>query len=166
MIKYTTQAESQYHRSLSNCVDYLIVLLWSSNLDFLSFPGITVLLSLTVFMLLVAEIMPATSDSVPLIGKPRLKLKAVVMGVNYYHWEYTVEKLCSHFSSGLLLYHSVTNSKQPCRILELLATIFEKVYFCFSYLKWVVKRKFWSFCVSPFPFTYTEILYFIILFPL
>ncbi|XP_061625913.1 neuronal acetylcholine receptor subunit alpha-7-like isoform X7 [Phyllopteryx taeniolatus] len=31
--------------------------------------GITVLLSLTVFMLLVAEIMPATSDSVPLIGK-------------------------------------------------------------------------------------------------
>lgn len=30
--------------------------------------GITVLLSLTVFMLLVAEIMPATSDSVPLIG--------------------------------------------------------------------------------------------------
>lgn len=32
-------------------------------------PGITVLLSLTVFMLLVAEIMPATSDSVPLIGR-------------------------------------------------------------------------------------------------
>lgn len=32
-------------------------------------PGITVLLSLTVFMLLVAEIMPATSDSVPLIGE-------------------------------------------------------------------------------------------------
>lgn len=35
----------------------------------LSPSGITVLLSLTVFMLLVAEIMPATSDSVPLIGK-------------------------------------------------------------------------------------------------
>uniref|UniRef100_A0A3Q2VZV5 Cholinergic receptor, nicotinic, alpha 7 (neuronal) n=1 Tax=Haplochromis burtoni TaxID=8153 RepID=A0A3Q2VZV5_HAPBU len=32
--------------------------------------GITVLLSLTVFMLLVAEIMPATSDSVPLIAQP------------------------------------------------------------------------------------------------
>ncbi|PKU47971.1 neuronal acetylcholine receptor subunit hypothetical protein [Limosa lapponica baueri] len=32
-------------------------------------PGITVLLSLTVFMLLVAEIMPATSDSVPLIAQ-------------------------------------------------------------------------------------------------
>lgn len=31
--------------------------------------GITVLLSLTVFMLLVAEIMPATSDSVPLIAQ-------------------------------------------------------------------------------------------------
>lgn len=36
---------------------------------YVSVPGITVLLSLTVFMLLVAEIMPATSDSVPLIGK-------------------------------------------------------------------------------------------------
>lgn len=36
--------------------------------------GITVLLSLTVFMLLVAEIMPATSDSVPLIGKKLLFL--------------------------------------------------------------------------------------------
>lgn len=35
-----------------------------------SLPGITVLLSLTVFMLIVAEIMPATSESVPLIGKP------------------------------------------------------------------------------------------------
>ncbi|XP_077576870.1 neuronal acetylcholine receptor subunit alpha-7-like [Stigmatopora nigra] len=31
--------------------------------------GITVLLSLTVFMLMVAEIMPATSDSIPLIGQ-------------------------------------------------------------------------------------------------
>lgn len=38
--------------------------------DMLSSPGITVLLSLTVFMLLVAEIMPPTSDSVPLIGEP------------------------------------------------------------------------------------------------
>lgn len=37
------------------------------------FTGITVLLSLTVFMLLVAEIMPATSDSVPLIGKSVFK---------------------------------------------------------------------------------------------
>lgn len=36
--------------------------------DFSLSQGITVLLSLTVFMLLVAEIMPATSDSVPLIG--------------------------------------------------------------------------------------------------
>lgn len=30
-------------------------------------------------MLLVAEIMPATSDSVPLIGKPKLKLKGVTV---------------------------------------------------------------------------------------
>lgn len=32
------------------------------------FSGITILLSLMVFMLLVAEVMPATSDSIPLIG--------------------------------------------------------------------------------------------------
>lgn len=32
------------------------------------------MLSLTVFMLLVAEIMPATSDSVPLIGKARTQV--------------------------------------------------------------------------------------------
>uniref|UniRef100_A0A2K6A927 Cholinergic receptor nicotinic alpha 7 subunit n=1 Tax=Mandrillus leucophaeus TaxID=9568 RepID=A0A2K6A927_MANLE len=43
--------------------------------------GITVLLSLTVFMLLVAEIMPATSDSVPLIGKARVGLLSQRYGV-------------------------------------------------------------------------------------
>lgn len=42
---------------------------WSSFILYAYLSGITVLLSLTVFMLLVAEIMPATSDSVPLIGK-------------------------------------------------------------------------------------------------
>lgn len=44
---------------------------WVSSSSFLTFlpPGITVLLSLTVFMLMVAEIMPSTSDSVPLIGQ-------------------------------------------------------------------------------------------------
>lgn len=41
--------------------------------------GITVLLSLTVFMLLVAEIMPATSDSVPLIGKLRASFKLEIV---------------------------------------------------------------------------------------
>ncbi|CAI9612713.1 unnamed protein product [Staurois parvus] len=49
--------------------------------------GITVLLSLTVFMLLVAEIMPATSDSVPLIGKS-VWFCHYVLGL--YH--FTVEK--------------------------------------------------------------------------
>ena len=33
------------------------------------FPDVTVLLSLTVFMNIVSEIMPTTSDAVPLIGK-------------------------------------------------------------------------------------------------
>ncbi|XP_040020985.1 neuronal acetylcholine receptor subunit alpha-7 [Gasterosteus aculeatus] len=40
--------------------------------------GITVLLSLTVFMLMVAEIMPATSDSVPLIGQYFASIMVIV----------------------------------------------------------------------------------------
>ncbi|CAL8388752.1 unnamed protein product [Arctogadus glacialis] len=48
-----------YLTQVLNCIDQ------SWSLD----AGITVLLSLTVFMLLVAEIMPATSDSVPLIAQ-------------------------------------------------------------------------------------------------
>lgn len=35
-----------------------------------SFAGVTILLSLTVFLNMVAETMPATSDAVPLLGKP------------------------------------------------------------------------------------------------
>uniref|UniRef100_A0A3B4H420 Cholinergic receptor, nicotinic, alpha 7 (neuronal) n=1 Tax=Pundamilia nyererei TaxID=303518 RepID=A0A3B4H420_9CICH len=46
--------------------------------------GITVLLSLTVFMLLVAEIMPATSDSVPLIGE-EVQGKARVLQIIHTH---------------------------------------------------------------------------------
>ncbi|XP_071369847.1 neuronal acetylcholine receptor subunit alpha-7-like, partial [Centroberyx affinis] len=56
-------------------------------------PGITVLLSLTVFMLLVAEIMPATSDSVPLIAQyfattmviVGLSVIATVLVLQYHH---------------------------------------------------------------------------------
>lgn len=33
-------------------------------------PGVTILLSLTVFLNMVAETMPATSDAVPLLGTP------------------------------------------------------------------------------------------------
>ncbi|CAM9321256.1 unnamed protein product [Lampetra planeri] len=55
--------------------------------------GITVLLALTVFMLLVAEIMPATSDSVPLIAKyfaitmviVGLSVIATVVVLQYHH---------------------------------------------------------------------------------
>ncbi|XP_051926123.1 cholinergic receptor, nicotinic, alpha 11 [Hippocampus zosterae] len=55
--------------------------------------GITVLLSLTVFMLLVAEITPATSDSVPLIGQyfasimiiVGLSVIATVVVLRYHH---------------------------------------------------------------------------------
>ncbi|XP_043915084.1 neuronal acetylcholine receptor subunit alpha-7-like [Protopterus annectens] len=43
--------------------------------------GITVLLSLTVFMLLVAEIMPATSDSVPLIAQ-YFAITMVIVGLS------------------------------------------------------------------------------------
>ncbi|KAI4487330.1 hypothetical protein M0804_005479 [Polistes exclamans] len=36
--------------------------------DYFLFPGVTILLSLTVFLNMVAETMPATSDAVPLLG--------------------------------------------------------------------------------------------------
>lgn len=55
--------------------------------------GITILLSLTVFMLLVAEIMPATSDSIPLIGQyfvstmvtVGMSVVATVVVLQYHH---------------------------------------------------------------------------------
>uniref|UniRef100_A0A3P8ZZY8 Neuronal acetylcholine receptor subunit alpha-7 n=1 Tax=Esox lucius TaxID=8010 RepID=A0A3P8ZZY8_ESOLU len=55
--------------------------------------GITVLLSLTVFMLLVAEIMPPTSDSIPLIGQyfvstmitVGMSVVATVVVLQYHH---------------------------------------------------------------------------------
>ncbi len=52
-------------------IHYAITCMFHAVISFVLylFTGITVLLSLTVFMLLVAEIMPATSDSIPLIGK-------------------------------------------------------------------------------------------------
>lgn len=51
------------------CHKDICIYIYSTSMGFFCvFLGITVLLSLTVFMLMVAEIMPATSDSVPLIG--------------------------------------------------------------------------------------------------
>lgn len=57
-------------------------------------PGITVLLSLTVFMLMVAEIMPATSDSVPLIGQC-LSLRAHVCFCGFWgrNWQWLLAPL-------------------------------------------------------------------------
>lgn len=40
-----------------------------SCIYFKYFTGVTILLSLTVFLNMVAETMPATSDAVPLLGK-------------------------------------------------------------------------------------------------
>uniref|UniRef100_A0A665VVW5 Neuronal acetylcholine receptor subunit alpha-7 n=1 Tax=Echeneis naucrates TaxID=173247 RepID=A0A665VVW5_ECHNA len=63
--------------------------------------GITVLLSLTVFMLLVAEIMPATSDSVPLIAQyfattmviVGLSVIATVLVLQYHHHDHDGEHM-------------------------------------------------------------------------
>ncbi|KAG7221755.1 hypothetical protein INR49_029138 [Caranx melampygus] len=63
--------------------------------------GITVLLSLTVFMLLVAEIMPATSDSVPLIAQyfattmviVGLSVIATVVVLQYHHHDPSGSKM-------------------------------------------------------------------------
>ncbi|VDK49934.1 unnamed protein product, partial [Cylicostephanus goldi] len=41
-------------------------------------PGVTIFMSLCVFMLMVAEAMPQTSDALPLIGEIFLKNRVVV----------------------------------------------------------------------------------------
>lgn len=38
--------------------------------DVMSVPGVTILLSLVVVALLVAQVLPQTSDAIPLIGQP------------------------------------------------------------------------------------------------
>ncbi|KAJ0000446.1 hypothetical protein NQD34_012288 [Periophthalmus magnuspinnatus] len=65
--------------------------------------GITVLLSLTVFMLMVAEIMPATSDSVPLIGQ-YFASTMVIVGMSVVA---TVIVLQFH-------HHNPNNGPMPC----------------------------------------------------
>ena len=55
--------------------------------------GVTVMLSLTVFMNIVSELMPITSDAVPLIGNPKrlydlrlpsAELKRKMLKTNFY----------------------------------------------------------------------------------
>ncbi|KAM6967460.1 neuronal acetylcholine receptor subunit alpha-7-like [Aplochiton taeniatus] len=77
---------------LLSSMTLLIFLLPASSGEKISL-GITVLLSLTVFMLLVAEIMPATSDSIPLIGQyfastmviVGMSVVATVIVLSYHH---------------------------------------------------------------------------------
>ncbi|PSN40439.1 hypothetical protein C0J52_22087 [Blattella germanica] len=60
----------QYY--ISRCLfdkGFILSCTYPFNLMFL-LPGVTILLSLTVFLNMVAETMPATSDAVPLLGKP------------------------------------------------------------------------------------------------
>lgn len=52
-----------------------------------TFPGVTILLSLTVFLNLVAESMPTTSDAVPLIGILN-RFEDVEKRYFYYHFLY------------------------------------------------------------------------------
>nr|XP_056709519.1 neuronal acetylcholine receptor subunit alpha-7-like [Euleptes europaea] len=77
---------------LLSAMTFLVFLLPADSGEKISL-GITVLLSLTVFMLLVAEVMPATSDSVPLIGQyfastmgmVGLSVVATVFVLQYHH---------------------------------------------------------------------------------
>ncbi|XP_041037663.1 neuronal acetylcholine receptor subunit alpha-7-like isoform X1 [Carcharodon carcharias] len=62
---------------LLSCMALLVFLLPAESGEKISL-GITVLLCLTVFMLLVAEIMPATSDSIPLIGQYFASIMVIV----------------------------------------------------------------------------------------
>ncbi|XP_053224919.1 neuronal acetylcholine receptor subunit alpha-7-like [Podarcis raffonei] len=77
---------------LLSAMTFLVFLLPADSGEKISL-GITVLLSLTVFMLLVAEVMPATSDSIPLIGQyfastmgmVSLSVVATVFVLQYHH---------------------------------------------------------------------------------
>ncbi|XP_077176589.1 neuronal acetylcholine receptor subunit alpha-7-like isoform X1 [Paroedura picta] len=77
---------------LLSAMTFLVFLLPADSGEKISL-GITVLLSLTVFMLLVAEVMPATSDSIPLIGQyfastmgmVGLSVVATVFVLQYHH---------------------------------------------------------------------------------
>ena len=60
------KTDSGYSRIALFAIILIIQCKCSSKATFL---GVTILLSLTVFLLLVAESMPATSDAIPLIGK-------------------------------------------------------------------------------------------------
>lgn len=68
--------------------------------------GITVLLSLTVFMLLVAEIMPATSDSVPLIGTCKLLNFNIILNLtqNFLAVDDVLDSTACRFKSLFLLF--------------------------------------------------------------
>lgn len=54
------------HKTMCTAKSVFIVVKWMNGF-FVS--GVTILLSLTVFLNMVAETMPATSDAVPLLGK-------------------------------------------------------------------------------------------------
>ena len=57
----------QYKNATLNKISLNIV--FEINQIFFQIAGVTVMLSLTVFMNIVSELMPITSDAVPLIGK-------------------------------------------------------------------------------------------------
>lgn len=76
------------------------------NVPLWSFAGITVLLSLTVFMLLVAEIMPATSDSVPLIGTTSLTSRLLFQQIYCSHLLWGTQSYC-------LIYLFIPPSNNP-----------------------------------------------------
>ena len=52
---------------------YVDAIVIKTKFNISNFSGVTILLSLTVFLNMVAETMPATSDAVPLLGKIKTK---------------------------------------------------------------------------------------------
>lgn len=64
LVRIPTAAAQNINVAHSN--PFFFILSWRELYAFVS--GVTILLSLTVFSLLVAELLPQTSDAVPLIG--------------------------------------------------------------------------------------------------
>ncbi|XP_067878592.1 neuronal acetylcholine receptor subunit alpha-7-like isoform X3 [Heterodontus francisci] len=94
---------------LLSCMALLVFVLPAESREKVSL-GITVLLSLTVFMLLIAEVMPANSDSIPLIGQyfastmviVSFSVIATVFVLQYHHHNPTEGKLPTWVRTVLL----------------------------------------------------------------
>lgn len=97
-----------------------------TNRQLIYFTGVTILLSLTVFLNMVAETMPATSDAVPLLGKVVWQLWKAIQSIYRYKkfTIYALRKLNSLSLGPISTIYSILSLKcKVCiKLLAILAT--------------------------------------------